>query len=926
MSQSVQQFWQLLAESGLLTKAQCNGQAIAFSEAHGGRGPESAEQLRKFLIDTSAITEYHGKVLSAGAAGPFDYGDYRVTDRVADGPLKGMFRAEHRSTGHKVGLWFLPADAKEKEVAKVQKRAEYHQEIRSPYMSESYGLVEVDATRFVVIENLNGAPLASQLKRKLSAGEACRVAREVAEGILPLHEKGCPHANVLAKNILVSDSGNARLLSFPLCDVPAGPEKDAPSPVEDIRALGRLLLALIDGSSSKTREEMTKRLEAIQSESSDVPPGVAKCIARMLGQDDKKLKHAAEVVVALAPFADTSKSQTPATTKPAFEAILRGEPIPQANTAAQNAAAMAVSTEPATKEVAEKKSEPLIPKLSVEDEGDSPLVRTKRRSSGPNKLVGLGIGGVAVVAIVIGLWASGAFSGSTGNAEDGPPVTANNTSNSGENISGDGAGNSSTNVEQITEQNVAYTGAEYWVSPTAGDPVDFRYLPIGAQAYLAWRPADWVAKPRTNELFSGIPEFQAVIDQALQTHCGLPPEKIESIVIGFYSNETPDFPRTAAVVRTISPVDAEELKQSIPDLSEGILDGVELLATDDMGYYIPPDDQHLLVSASMNPLRKLNEDESLFNLALQNANEPALVNREIALLQRASDADRLATLIFVPNFPFTEFKALWSGAGKEFSQPFREFFATDTRACSLSAHCTDDDVFFLELRIVGIADIQPIGLANMFQDRVKAFADQWENMMVHLNLSDYSRKILYRYPRMLVAFADQVEAASYRDHATLRCYLPGFAAENLVFATQLAMIESSAAGPMIPQQAGNQPEIFTNLTELLAKKKVTLEITRDTLDETINKFAAEAEVTVNIDGGALQLAGIAKNKSLGTNQVDQPAGAVLRAILNTADSRLVYVLQSEGDEETILVTTREAAEQRGDTIPPEFSDSSGNQE
>ncbi|MDA7980132.1 MAG: protein kinase [Pirellulales bacterium] len=928
MQQSVLQFWQLVAQSGLLNKPDCNAQAVAFADAHEGREPESPAELTEFLIERQAITPYHAKVLSAGAAGPFDYGDYRVMDRVTEGPLEGLFRAIHQPSGHRVGLRFLPADASNEEVTRARKLKDFHVEIRSPYLSACYDLIELDQMRFIVVQDLAGKSLASMIKKsKPTIGQACRLVRELAEAVLPLHERGCVHGHVSAKNVLIDKYHTAKLLSYPFCDIPAGPIEGRVSLLEDTHALGRLLLTLIDGGSGSSREELSDRLQAIISDNSQTPPNVAQCVSQMLGLEGKQLERAGEVVGALAPFADESRPPKPSGTKPLFEAALRGEPIQRAkDSVTTNTTSFGVNGTPAVglSVQRQKTPAPVMPKISVASQNDSPIVRG-RRSSGKGRLIAAGVVFGFITVAVLGIWATGAFDEPTNNNQaSNQPETPLAKASPPEGDGADDSDDGSPLAENV-EQNVAFTGDDFWVSPTSGDELPFHYLPVGAQAYLAWRPAEWMAHPHGGKVLSTVPQIAHAAEALLQRHAGLPAEKIESIIISFLPGETASFPRTAAVIRTVSPINEEQLRQGFPDLDSAQLDGADVYFSGDMGIYLPDDDDHLLVSAPLLPLGKLNETESLLQLALANDREPALMNREFTLLRRASDDERMLTVIFDPNFPFTAFKAMWSGAAEEFSQPFRQFFSTEIRACALSAHFTDEDLF-LEWRAVGIAEMTALALANSMQARVSEFPNRWEQAMAQLNLSDYSRRILYRLPRMLDALSEQTEAASYRDHATLRCYLPSVAADNLVFAMQLAMIETSATGPIIPIASGNQPKIYANVSDLLSQKKISLEIAQDTLEETINKFAMAAGVTVKIDGNALRLEGIAKNKTLATKEEDKSAGAVLRAILNTADGRLVYLIKEEEEKEIILVTTKAAAEERGETIPPEFSATSGGQD
>ena len=75
-----------------------------------------------------------------------------------------------------------------------------------------------------------------------------------------------------------------------------------------------------------------------------------------------------------------------------------------------------------------------------------------------------------------------------------------------------------------------------------------------------------------------------------------------------------------------------------------------------------------------------------------------------------------------------------------------------------------------------------------------------------------------------------------------------------------------------------------------------------------------------IRGADLQLDGITKNQSFGLDERDKPADAILRTILarSNPDGKLVYVVRSKDGVESIEITTRAAAANRGDTLPPGF--------
>src|SRR4051794_4428951 len=97
MSATQIDLWRLLLGSGLLSVSEHEQLMSAYRRAGAGEAEDSAE-LTAWLVAVGAISPYHAKVLLAGRAGPFVYGDFTVYDRIESGRLAGLFKAMHRRT------------------------------------------------------------------------------------------------------------------------------------------------------------------------------------------------------------------------------------------------------------------------------------------------------------------------------------------------------------------------------------------------------------------------------------------------------------------------------------------------------------------------------------------------------------------------------------------------------------------------------------------------------------------------------------------------------------------------------------------------------------------------------------------------------------------------------------------------------------
>jgi uncharacterized protein YndB with AHSA1/START domain len=101
------------------------------------------------------------------------------------------------------------------------------------------------------------------------------------------------------------------------------------------------------------------------------------------------------------------------------------------------------------------------------------------------------------------------------------------------------------------------------------------------------------------------------------------------------------------------------------------------------------------------------------------------------------------------------------------------------------------------------------------------------------------------------------------------------------------------------------------------KKRISLAFA-GALEEGVAKVAEQTGLKIGFVRTALQAEGLTINKRVTIDQRDQPAGAVLRELLRAADpgGNLIYVVRRDGAEERIEITTRRAAERRGERLPP----------
>ncbi|MFT5526866.1 MAG: hypothetical protein ACI9G1_001510 [Pirellulaceae bacterium] len=219
MSVSIADFWRLATESYLIDSNQYQQLSQNFAQVKGAGTQGNSKTLSEWLIAQKVLTRYQATILLGGRAGPFFYGDYRLTDRIQGGRWDGCFRADHVQTGHPVILQFLtgPASQDPNLWAGVSAHALRECEVIHPNIHRCHEPLDLVSFKFVTLEDCAGKSLQEQVEQSgpLPASEVTRIARLVALGLSRIHQNGQPHGDLRPANLWLEPNGNAKIIRDP---------------------------------------------------------------------------------------------------------------------------------------------------------------------------------------------------------------------------------------------------------------------------------------------------------------------------------------------------------------------------------------------------------------------------------------------------------------------------------------------------------------------------------------------------------------------------------------------------------------------------------------------------------------------------------------------------------------------------------------
>jgi hypothetical protein len=460
-------------------------------------------------------------------------------------------------------------------------------------------------------------------------------------------------------------------------------------------------------------------------------------------------------------------------------------------------------------------------------------------------------------------------------------------------------------------------GEFLWTSPTAGKPLSLAYIPAGTQCLIHLRPELIATHPEGERVLAALGPWGKSMLEQLGATLNVQLTEINSLLVAVIV--TPDGKLDASLrAELATPLTDDALAASFPSSQLAEHDEHAYRVVNDRAYIISPSDDKTLVVCPASFAAEL----------IDSAGEAPPLVRDIESLAEHADADRAATVIVAPKFLEAGGNELLVAEAAPLRDALYWLLGTDATAVALSAHW--DENFFVELRATPALNVPPRRLAAKLRERVADGPEAIEETVLASPWHPHGRKVLARFPGMLRALSRYTRAGEDDRQALVRAYLPPMAGHNLLMAAEL-LLTQPRTGESASTGVPSTPAKPVTIEDRLAKT-TSLSFPKDSLERALELLAEDAGVEITIQGADLQLDGITKNQSLTLDLRDRPVREILLEILLKANpdrtaagpadprQKLVYVLDpgTAAGPGRIIVTTRTAAEKRGDRLPDVF--------
>jgi len=220
MGVTLQQFVDNLVQSGLMSADEV---ASFQRKLSSEKRLYDVQTLAMELVQAGKLTKYQAQVVYQGKIKGLVFGEYKVLDKIGQGGMGLVLKAQHRRMKRVVAVKVLPSSAMKspEAVKRFYREAEAAAKLNHPNIVQAYDAGEHDGIHYLVMEYVEGKDLASVVKEQgpLEVKQALDCVLQAAKGLAYAHGQGVIHRDIKPANLLLDKNGTVKILDMGLARV-----------------------------------------------------------------------------------------------------------------------------------------------------------------------------------------------------------------------------------------------------------------------------------------------------------------------------------------------------------------------------------------------------------------------------------------------------------------------------------------------------------------------------------------------------------------------------------------------------------------------------------------------------------------------------------------------------------------------------------
>src|SRR6266516_4557978 len=146
-------------------------------------------------------------------------GNYRILDKLGAGGQGTVYKALDTKLGRTVVIKVLPEEftAKEANLKRFEREARLASSLDHPNICTIFDLNEINGINYIAMQYIEGRNVRELVSgRPLDLQSALSIAIQVTDALAAAHSRGIIHRDINAGNVLVTGTGQAKVLDFGL--------------------------------------------------------------------------------------------------------------------------------------------------------------------------------------------------------------------------------------------------------------------------------------------------------------------------------------------------------------------------------------------------------------------------------------------------------------------------------------------------------------------------------------------------------------------------------------------------------------------------------------------------------------------------------------------------------------------------------------